>query len=238
MTKPGMTTWEMVKASLHKKEVLVPAELKIFNPFELKNGDFVGITGLDLALRDLGKFNFKVVKVDEYDLTIGAVTYRLTDYVLYDSALEEWVTLRAIPRENNSKGRDALLLFPHKEIGWDKKLGEEMSKAEYLYTQILPTGELPIDTEGEDEKYTPFAGVYQRRFDILDPYYAVVTEVDEKGQTTTSRLCSWDYERTDEHGRQVFYFVEMDADTGRFQTFGGMIVFEDDVHPIRRLVKK
>lgn len=208
----GMTLWEVGVEWVKGVQGKDLPESKIFNPLKANLGDFISIAAVGLS-----GMNFVIVaEIDEYERTIGNKTYRFADYILRNG--DEWFTLRVNPVEDadpySQKHFDLLLLYPDAEFEYN----------ENLHKNVLPTGVLEVRDESGNVIAT-----YQRLGGLTDPHEAKVTALKDRTKTPeVEHFHYWDFCRAND-GTTEYYFVEMNKETGWFQMFRGVELFEKDV---------
>ncbi|MEK7566940.1 MAG: hypothetical protein AAB527_02300, partial [Patescibacteria group bacterium] len=165
-----------------------------------------------------------VTEIDEYSTVIGGQTFRHIDYILETDDGDK-ITLRLNPVAKTDpyakKHCDVLVLFPD----WEQEFDENLLK------NVLSTGTFEVLENGE------VVATYHRIGENKEPYSATVRVVDKPGQIPrVENFKYWDYVRDVEGGTQEFYFVEMSEETGWFQMFKGVLIFEEDVKFLRKKV--
>jgi len=218
MEERRLTPWQAFKDLLagHKDQ---PLFLQVYNPFALKPADFVTV---DDVLNGVSKTTYQVTELDVYRRTIGDKTFESVDYVLQDSngTDDSWLTLR-VSESAASPGatqRTILLLFPDYEGEYDEE----------LHKQVLPSGILEIkDDQGQ------ILARYERLHGLRDPYRADVLVLAADGQRRHESYDYWDFGRNQD-GRDEFYFVEMNAETGMFQMWRAVETTENELSFLRR----
>ena len=238
MAEKDMTIAEWMRLKLSKRareeereQRKPPAELKVFNPLELKVNDFVPF---EVPHPDLLGKRFMVIEIDLWERDLGG---QFVDYILEGDVSVETVTLRAYPKETSDasapRSSDLLVLFPHRRLGYDEE------GVEFPYKEILMKG-LPLEVRDDSGNVM---ATYARLNGAKKPYSGKVTLF--KGKNTPSgveHFDYWDYGRDVEDGGVAvvdYYFVEMsqnDEDRGTIQTYRGVSVSQYDVKPLRRAV--
>ena len=93
---------------------------------------------------------------------------------------------------------------------------------------MLPSGILDIkDDQGQ------ILAHYERLHGLRDPYRADVLVLAPDGQRRHESYDYWDFGRNQD-GRDEFYFVEMNAETGMFQMWRAVETTENEVSFLRR----
>jgi hypothetical protein len=216
MEERKLTPWQAFKDLVAgpKEQPLV---LKVYNPFSLKPMDFVTV---DDVLNGVRETRYQVTEVDVYRRTIGDRTFESVDYVLHDAAGDAWLTMRVSEDAGtpDNKQRTILLLFPDYEGEYD----------EDLHKRVLPSGILELkNDQGE------LLARYERLNGLKDPYRADVLVLDADGPPRHESFDYWDFGR-ERDGRQEFYFVEMNTETGVIQTWRAAETSESELAFLRR----
>ena len=201
MEQRKLTPWQAFKDLVagSKEQPLV---LRVYNPFALKPLDFVTV---DDVLNGVTKTMYQVTEVDVYRRTIGDRTFESVDYVLQEPTADAWLTVRVSDNAGTpgNKQRTILLLFPDFEGEYD----------EDLHKRVLPSGILELkNDQGE------LIARYERLNGLKDPYRADVLVLAADEPPRHESFDYWDFGR-EQDGRQEFYFVEMNAETGVMQTW-------------------
>jgi len=215
MAEQRLTPWQAFKDLLggHKERSLV---LSVYNPFALKPADFVVV---DDVLNGINKTQYQVTEVDVYRRTVDSQTFEFVDYILQGPE-DRWLTLRV--NENaglpGTTERTLLLLFPDYEGEYD----------ENLHKNVLPSGVLEVKNDAGE-----LIATYERVHGLKDPYRAdvLVIGADEKSQHESCEY--WDFGRTVD-GREEFYFVEMNTETGVIRTWRAVQTSENELSFLRR----
>jgi hypothetical protein len=214
MEEERLTPWEKFK-ELMSGPAEKPIELRAYNPFHLRPGDFVTI---DDPLNDVRNARYEVTELDVYRRTIGDRNFEFVDYVLEDSS-DEWLTIRVSDDgRTGNKQRSILLLFPDYEGEYD----------EQMHKETLPSGVLAVkDDHGE------VIASYERVNGLKDPYRADVLVLSGNEAPLHESCEYWDFGRKREDGRDEFYIVEMSTKTGMFHTWRGMETSETELSFLR-----
>jgi hypothetical protein len=211
-----LTPWQAFKDLVAgpKEQPLV---LRVYNPFALKPMDFITV---DDVLNGVSETRYQVTEVDVYRRTIGDRTFESVDYVLQDATTDAWLTVRVSENAGSpgNKQRTILLLFPDYEGEYD----------EDLHKRVLPSGILELkNDQGE------ILGRYERLNGLKEPYRAdvLVLVADEPARHESCDY--WDFGR-ERDGREEFYFVEMNTETGVIQTWRAVETSQDALSFLRR----
>jgi hypothetical protein len=214
MDERRLTPWQAFKDLLSgpKQQPLV---LRVYNPLGLKPADFVTV---DDVLNGIHKTTYQVTEIDVYRRTIENRTFESVDYVLQDSN-EHWLTVRV--SDNSSlpgrSERTILLLFPDYEGEYD----------EDLHKNVLPSGVL--DIKNDDGQ---LIARYERLHGLREPYQADVLVIGADAEPRHESCEFWDFGRKQED-REEFYFVEMNTETGVFQTWRALETTENELSLLR-----
>lgn len=214
MEEERLTPWQKFK-ELMSGPAEKPIELRVYNPFTLRQGDFVTI---DDPLNDVRKVRYEITELDVYRRTIGDRNFEFVDYVLEDSS-DEWLTIRV--SDDGAPGnrqRSILLLFPDYEGEYD----------EQMHKETLPSGVLEVkDDHGE------VIASYERVNGVKDPYRADVLVLSGNEPPVHESCEYWDFGRKRDDGRDEFYIVEMSTKTGMFHTWRAMETSESELSFLR-----
>jgi hypothetical protein len=216
MEQRKLTPWQAFK-DLVAGSKEQPLALRVYNPFALKPMDFVTV---DDVLNGVTGTRYEVSEIDVYRRTIGDRTFESVDYVLHDPAADAWLTIRVSDAGGTAgnKERNVLLLFPDYEGEYD----------EDLHKRVLPSGILEVkDDQGE------LVARYERLNGLKDPYRADVLVISADEAPRHESFDYWDFGRGQD-GREEFYFVEMNAETGVIQTWRAVGTTENELSFLRR----
>lgn len=216
MEQERLTPWQAFKDLLSGPKEK-PAALQVYNPFALKPADFVTI---DDVLNGIHAAQYQVSEVDVYRRTLGDRTFESVDYVLQNTN-DEWLTIRVSddPDMPGKTQRTILLLFPDYEGEYDEE----------LHKRTLPSGILEIkDDQGQ------VLATYERLHGLKEPYRADVLVLTANESPRHESCEYWDFGRKIADGREEFYFVEMNTETGMFQTWKAAQTSENELSFLRR----
>ncbi len=164
MSEERQTAWEVMRDFFQDKKEK-PQELQVFNPLQLKIGDFVFLNGADLS----GK-SFVVTSVSECVTKVGKNSFSHIDIGL-QTADEKNVFLRLNPAVNADphakKHCDVLVLFPDYEMGYDEDFCKNVLSD--------PDGVLNAENDGE-------VTTYHRLGSGREPFNAELKTIDEANQ--------------------------------------------------------
>jgi hypothetical protein len=216
MQERKLTPWQAFKDLVAgpKEQPLV---LRVYNPFALKPTDFVTVADV---LNGVTETRYQVTEVDVYRRTIGDRTFESVDYVLQDATTDAFLTLRVSENAGTpgNKQRTILLLFPDYEGEYD----------EDLHKRVLPSGILELkNDQGE------LLARYERLNGLKEPYRADVLVLAANEPPRHESYDYWDFGR-ERDGREEFYFVEMNAETGVIQTWRAAETSENELSFLRR----
>ena len=214
MEERRLTPWQAFKDLLSGPKQQ-PVALRVYNPFGLKPSDFVTV---DDVLNGIRKTTYQVTEIDVYRRSIGDRTFESVDYVLQDSN-EQWLTVRISDNSSLPGGteRTILLLFPDYEGEYD----------EDLHKNVLPSGVLDIKNEDGE-----LIARYERLHGLRDPYQADVLVIGMEQEPRHESYQYWDFGRK-QNDRDEFYFVEMNNETGMFQTWRAVETTENELSFLR-----
>lgn len=188
------------KAETPKVVVPLPTEEdKLYNPLDLKIGDFV-----DLSLPPYIGKPLIVSELDEYSRSDD----KFIHYVLMDNDFQP-ITLKVVPGDGDpfmSKTPCQYMLL---------RFDSDMIYNPDFHKQVLPTGHLEIK-DGEDK----VLGEYGRLSGLKEPYTVSVKVLTKSNvPPVIEHFQYWDYK--DYKGEDKYYFVEMSSKTGFFQMYNG-----------------
>jgi hypothetical protein len=215
MEEHRLTPWQAFKDLLgaSKEKSLV---LSVYNPFALKPADFVVV---DDVINGISKTHYQVTELDVYRRTVENQTFEFVDYILHGPE-DRWLTLRVSENAGlpGTTERTLLLLFPDYEGEYD----------ENLHKNVLPTGVLEVKNDAGE-----LIATYERVHGLKDPYRAdvLVIGADETPQHESCEY--WDFGRTVD-GREEFYFVEMNTETGVIRTWRAVQTSQNELSFLRR----
>ncbi len=202
--RAGEATANAMRAGAREVERTIAIE---YNPLRVARGD--------IALIRTKEHRGRRFVVDAVNVTAREILgerHLFADYVLTDknpSGGQEdalYLVLRIVPRQKNATAPEAMQAFilnPQFECAYDKTTH-----------QALERGELPVDD---------VAGKgYVRPAGIAKAYTATVTEHGEEKKE--SMIDYWDFVAQTDDGVLSLYIVEMDRETGWFQTYAGIAV--------------
>jgi hypothetical protein len=215
MDERKLTPWQAFRDLLSGPKQQ-PLALRVYNPFGLKPADFVT---LDDVLNGISKTTYEVTEIDVYRRTIENRTFESVDYVLQDSN-DHWLTVRVSDNSSlpGQPERTILLLFPDYEGEYD----------ENLHKNVLPSGVLEIKN-GEGE----LIARYERLHGLRDSYQADVLVIGADAQPRHESYEYWDFGRKQDD-REEYYFVEMNTETGMFQTWRAVQTTDGELSLLRR----
>jgi len=214
MEEERLTPWKKFKEVLSGPGQK-PIGFQVYNPFNLRQGDFVTI---DDPLNDVRNARYEVSELDVYRRVIGDRTLEFVDYVLEGSS-DKWLTIRcADDGGSGNKQLSILLMFPDYEGEYD----------EQMHKQTLPSGVLEVkDDNGE------ILALYERLNGLKESYRADVLVLAPNEAPHHESCEYWDFGRKRDDGRDEFYIVEMSTITGMFHTWRAMETSENELSFLR-----
>ena len=182
----------------------------LYNPLRLRIGDFVSFKTLDLS-----GGNWSVTQVSEYQRIAGEETFPMVNYDLQDGSRR--MILRAVPGETSLP--DLLTLKVFDEMGFNREVAEAVKSNEFY-----------VD-EDNGARIT-----YQALSDCGEDGWLARTKTvtDRLRPAKEGGLRYWDYYRKGDVGRgemaeDIFFFVEIDQETGWTRMLEGSRITSGDV---------
>jgi hypothetical protein len=206
------TLWQILT---EKKQIKVPVESTILNPFDLKIGNL-----LEIELENLDDVNFTVKGIRELTRIINGEYYKLTDYELYakpygQDPIEH--KLRVIPKQNDEY--DIVLFSKINSFVYDQNFHEGLNNNPTLEDGVVY--ERVNGLTGEIKAASKF--LYDKNNDGIIDY----------NDFENSNIVYWDFikEVVLEGNLDInpsyelyFYLVEMNSDNGFFELFNGRLI--------------
>ncbi len=215
MEEQRLTPWQAFKDLLGgtKEKSLV---LRVYNPFALKPADYVVV---DDVLNGISKTHCLVTEVDVYRRTIDTRVFESVDYILQGPE-DRWLTLRVSENAGvpGATERTLLLLFPDYEGEYD----------EDLHKNVLPSGVLEVKNDAGE-----LVARYERLHGLKEPYRADVLVINADDTSRQESCEYWDFGR-EVDGREEFYFVEVNLESGVIQTWRAVPTSENELSFLRR----
>ncbi len=218
--------WRDKKEEYRQQHLEKPAELKIFNPLQLRIGDFLLTSQVpELAARKM--VNLTIFEIDAAALIVGSKRFEHVDYLGSDG--EQWCIVRVNPREDalpSAQQSDTTVLFLYCEIEFDQELVE----------RVLPTGMFSIfDVLGDTSSAVLTFTRLNAELGIKDPWDVRLEKVTDPHLQfpAQEKIKMWDFGRTCEDGRTEYLYVEMSEENGKIQMFRGYNTEETNIFPVQ-----
>lgn len=206
----------IVRRSKREKGGIAPdsprEEDDLYNPLRLHIGDFVSFQTVDLS-----GGNWSVVEVAEYQRVAGDETFPMANYGLREG--NRRLVLRAVPGQEEVSAPDLLVLKVFEEMGFSQEVAEAVKSNEFYVDE----------DDGTRIVYQPLSDCGEEGW-----LARCRTVTDSRRTARSSEIRYWDYFRKGSMDRgemagDVFFFVEIDQETGWTRMLEGSRIPSGDV---------
>jgi hypothetical protein len=158
-----------------------------------------------------------VTRVTEYGRIAGEETFPLVNYELQDR--DQRIVLRAVPGAEETAPPDLLVLNVFDEMGYSEDVAQAVRAAEFYVDE----------DDGTRIVYHPLSDCGEEGWSARTRSVAAAGEAAKEGE-----LRYWDYFRKGDVGRgemseDIFFFVEIDQETGWIRMLEGGRITSGDV---------